>query len=57
MSPLLITLLVIILFVIVVSGIAIAADMDVFGYIGLLLGIPLMLLIVGCLAHFVLHVI
>lgn len=57
MSPLLITLLVIVLFVIVVSGIAIAADMDVFGYIGLLLGIPLLLLIVGCVAHFVLHVI
>ena len=57
MSPLLITLLVIILFVIVVSGIAVAADMDVFGYIGLLLGIPLLLLIVGCVAHFVLHVI
>lgn len=57
MSPLLITLLVIILFVIVASGIAVAADMDVFGYIGLLLGIPLSLLIVGCVAHFVLHVI
>lgn len=57
MSPLLITLLVIILFVVVVSGIAIAANMDVFGYIGLLSGIPLSLLIVGCVAHFVLHVI
>lgn len=57
MSPLLITLLVVILFVIVVSGIAIASDMDAFGYIGLLLGIPLVLLIVGCVAHFGLHII
>lgn len=57
MSPLFIAVVVIILFVVLISGVAIAADMDVLGYIGLLLGIPLSLLIVGCVAHFVLHVI
>lgn len=57
MSPLFIAVVVCIVFVVLVSGIAVAADMDVFGYIGLLLGIPLVLLIVGGVAHFVLRVI
>lgn len=57
MSPLFIAVVVCIVFVVLVSGIAVAADMDVFGYIGLLLGIPLALLIVGYVAHFALHVI
>ena len=50
-------LVVIILYVVIVSGLAVALDLDVFGYAGLLFGIPLTLLIVGCVAHFVLHVI